>query len=68
MFWPSFNAALAVGAAQQRAVLNTTLSLCGCTLMVFVFSQLIRGKFKMVHPCPSPPVPRLLLSSSHCAA
>jgi ammonium transporter Rh len=48
MFWPSFNAALGVGAQQQRAVLNTTLSLCGSCLMVFVFSQLIRGKFKMV--------------------
>jgi len=48
MFWPSFNGALAPGAQMYRAVMNTVLSLCGSCLMVFVFSQLIRGKFKMV--------------------
>lgn len=52
IFWPSFNSAGAATAeAQQRAVLNTLLSLCACTTMVFTFSTLFdkKGKLDMVH-------------------
>jgi len=48
MFWPSFNAAMTSGAQQQRAVINTMLSLAAACFVVIVWSQRIRGKFKMV--------------------
>lgn len=39
MFWPSFNGALAEGAAQERCVLNTVLSLTGSVLMAMFVSR-----------------------------
>ena len=38
-FWPSFNAALLVGASQQRAVINTTLSICASAVVSFALSK-----------------------------
>lgn len=52
LFWPSFNSAGAgTHVAQQRAVLNTLLSLCTCTTVVFTMSSLFdkKGKLDMVH-------------------
>jgi ammonium transporter Rh len=42
IFWPSFNGALA-GDAQQRAVINTVLSLVGSAMGGFLGSQNLRG-------------------------
>ncbi|CAJ0588983.1 unnamed protein product [Cylicocyclus nassatus] len=52
VFWPSFNAAAASPAdARQRAIVNTFLSLCACTITTFIFSQAVdkHKKFDMVH-------------------
>uniref|UniRef100_A0A1I7XIS0 PH domain-containing protein n=1 Tax=Heterorhabditis bacteriophora TaxID=37862 RepID=A0A1I7XIS0_HETBA len=52
VFWPSFNAGVAEPAdARQRAVCNTFLSLCACTVMTFLVSQAVdkHKKFDMVH-------------------
>jgi hypothetical protein len=50
-FWPSFNAALLTGAAQHRAVINTTLSICASVVTSFAFSRAIHGgtRFDMEH-------------------
>jgi ammonium transporter Rh len=50
MFWPSFNGALCVANAQERAVVNTLLSLCGSCVVAFIASHVFRGhhKFFMV--------------------
>ena len=40
IYWPSFNAALAEGDAQHRAVINTYISLCASTLATFIVSAL----------------------------
>ncbi|GAB1603225.1 ammonium transporter Rh type C-like [Argonauta hians] len=51
-FWPSFNSAAAANSVlQQNAILNTLLSLCACTLVVFALSSLThkKGKLDMVH-------------------
>lgn len=50
-FWPSFNAALLSGAAQHRAVINTTLSICASTVTAFLLSKAIHGgrAFDMEH-------------------
>jgi hypothetical protein len=50
MFWPSFNGALCVANAQERAVLNTFLSLCGSCVTAFLASHIWRRerKFHMV--------------------
>eukprot|EP00298_Acanthocystis_sp_HF-20_P009312 c18235_g1_i1.p1 GENE.c18235_g1_i1~~c18235_g1_i1.p1 ORF type:complete len:478 (+),score=169.97 c18235_g1_i1:58-1491(+) len=50
MFWPSFNAAMADGSRQHRAVLNTVLSLTGSCISSFIFSGLLRPEnlFSMV--------------------
>lgn len=50
MFWPSFNAALADGAGQQRAVLATIFSITASVAAGFGFSALFRPehKFSMV--------------------
>jgi len=50
MFWPSFNGALASGAAQHRVVVNTVLSLCGSCITAFIFSGILRpsGKLNMI--------------------
>jgi len=52
MYWPSFNAgSVAEGDAQQRALLNTFISLCGCTMATFAMSALLTPskKFSMEH-------------------
>ena len=41
MFWPSFNAALAQGDDQHRAVLNTYYALCACTIVAMACSALV---------------------------
>lgn len=50
-FWPSFNAALAGGDDQHRAVINTYLSLAASCVATFAISALIhkQGKFTMEH-------------------
>jgi ammonium transporter Rh len=48
LFWPSFNAALAVGADRHRTIINTLLSVCASAMTAFAFSRLLRGgKFEM---------------------
>ena len=42
-FWPSFNAAALSGADQQRAVVNTVLSLCASAVTSFALSRSIHG-------------------------
>ncbi|XP_055606693.1 ammonium transporter Rh type B-A [Uranotaenia lowii] len=51
IFWPSFNSALVDGAEQERAIINTYLSLAGATVTTFVISALVshEKKFDMVH-------------------
>uniref|UniRef100_A0A1I8FIC8 Ammonium_transp domain-containing protein n=1 Tax=Macrostomum lignano TaxID=282301 RepID=A0A1I8FIC8_9PLAT len=50
LYWPSFNAGLAVGDDKHRAVINTYLSLAACTLVAFAVSSLFeKGKLEMVH-------------------
>ncbi|VDM56648.1 unnamed protein product [Angiostrongylus costaricensis] len=52
VFWPSFNSATAEPTdARQRAVCNTLLSLCACTIVTFLVSQATdrHKKFDMVH-------------------
>ena len=50
IFWPSFNGGGADGDEQQRALINTYLSLAACTVITFAISQLVdnKGKFNMV--------------------
>jgi len=43
IFWPSFNGALSSGNAQQRAIINTYLSLTGSCIAVFVASPMFRN-------------------------
>lgn len=47
MFWPSFNGALAAGAAQHRVVVNTVLSLCNSCVGAFIASKLLRPHHKL---------------------
>jgi len=47
MYWPSFNAALAVGLQQQRAIINTTLSITASCLVSIYVSRAIKGKIDM---------------------
>lgn len=51
LFWPSFNGGAGTGDEQHRALINTYLSLCACTVVAFAFSQLVesKGRFNMVH-------------------
>ncbi|XP_058130450.1 ammonium transporter Rh type A [Anopheles ziemanni] len=51
IFWPSFNSALVDGADQERAIINTYLSLAGATVATFVLSALVSHEHKldMVH-------------------
>ena len=47
-FWPSFNGAMATGAAQHRVVVNTVIALCGSAAAAFTASSWLRGgKFDM---------------------
>jgi ammonium transporter Rh len=50
LFWPSFNAGLAEGDAQHRAVINTYYSLAACCVTAFAVSALVskEHKFDMV--------------------
>ena len=41
MYWPSFNAAMAPGDDQHRAVLNTYYALCSCTIVAFACSAMV---------------------------
>lgn len=49
VMWPSFNAAIASPDGQNRAVVNTFISLSGSTIVTFLCAQLLhKGKFDMV--------------------
>jgi len=50
LFWPSFNAGLAEGDAQHRAVINTYYALAACCVTAFAVSSLVskEHKFDMV--------------------
>lgn len=43
LFWPSFNGVLAVGIAQERAVINTLISITASTLTACYVSRCYRG-------------------------
>jgi len=47
IFWPSFNSALAVGNAQQRAVINSYVALASCCVVAFAVSTLVHPKDKL---------------------
>ncbi|XP_063904863.1 ammonium transporter Rh type A isoform X3 [Zophobas morio] len=51
LYWPSFNAIEAPGDGQQRAVINTYLSLAACCVTTFAISIILshEHKFDMVH-------------------
>lgn len=51
IFWPSFNSVLLDGHDQQRAVLNTYISLAAATVTAFIISAITshERKFDMVH-------------------
>ncbi len=51
LFWPSFNAGLAEGDAQHRAVINTYYSLAACCVTAFAVSALVSKEqtFDMVY-------------------
>ena len=48
VFWPSFNALLASGAARHRAVINTYLSLMSSTVTTFVVSGILGERQDLV--------------------
>lgn len=47
MYWPSFNAILASGMAQQRAVINTVFSISASALVSIYISRVMVGKIDM---------------------
>ncbi|XP_046626706.1 ammonium transporter Rh type B isoform X1 [Neodiprion virginianus] len=51
LFWPSFNSAALHGDDQQRAIINTLLSIAGSCVAAFATSALVskNNKFNMVH-------------------
>ncbi|XP_028044921.1 ammonium transporter Rh type B isoform X2 [Monomorium pharaonis] len=51
LFWPSFNGAALTGDDQQRAVINTLLSISASCVITFAVSALVSkdNKFNMVH-------------------
>ncbi|XP_015835085.1 ammonium transporter Rh type A isoform X3 [Tribolium castaneum] len=51
LYWPSFNAVELTGDGQQRAVMNTYLSLASCCVTTFAVSLIFskNHKFDMVH-------------------
>jgi ammonium transporter Rh len=52
IFWPSFNAALATpGAGQQRAVVNTILSISASTVTAFAVSFVVSSERKLEMVC-----------------
>ncbi len=42
LFWPSFNAGVSTGSRQERAVINTLLSISTSAFLVFAISPLLR--------------------------
>ena len=51
LFWPSFNAALVVGNAQTRAVVNTYYSMTGSVIAAFIFSMFFTANRKLSMVC-----------------
>lgn len=50
LFWPSFNSAALTGDDQQRAIINTLLSISASCVTTFAVSALVsNNKFNMVH-------------------
>lgn len=50
LFWPSFNSAALKGDDQQRAIINTLLSISASCVITFGVSALVsKEKFNMVH-------------------
>ncbi|KAG7197375.1 hypothetical protein KM043_018482 [Ampulex compressa] len=51
LFWPSFNSAALEGDDQQRAIINTLLSISASCVIAFAISALVskENKFNMVH-------------------
>ncbi|XP_034184192.2 rhesus blood group-associated glycoprotein Rh50 isoform X5 [Osmia lignaria lignaria] len=51
LFWPSFNSATLEGDDQQRAIINTLLSICSSCVIAYATSALVSkdSKFNMVH-------------------
>lgn len=51
LFWPSFNSAALEGDDQQRAIINTLLSISASCVIAFATSALVSkdSKFNMVH-------------------
>ncbi|XP_077261192.1 rhesus blood group-associated glycoprotein Rh50 isoform X4 [Temnothorax americanus] len=51
LFWPSFNGAALTGDDQQRAIINTLLSISASCVITFAVSALVSkdNKFNMVH-------------------
>jgi len=50
IMWPSFNAAIAANAiGQQRAVINTFLSIISSTIATFVVRRIVERRFDPVH-------------------
>ncbi|XP_070517722.1 rhesus blood group-associated glycoprotein Rh50 isoform X2 [Cardiocondyla obscurior] len=51
LFWPSFNSATLTGDDQQRAIINTLLSISASCVITFAVSALVSkdNKFNMVH-------------------
>ena len=47
IFWPSFNSALVDGAEQERAIINTYLSLAGATIITFAISSFVAHDHKL---------------------
>jgi len=51
LFWPSFNSASLTGDVQQRAIINTILSISASCVIAFATSALTskNNKFSMMH-------------------
>lgn len=50
LFWPSFNSAVAVDEGQNRAIVNTVLSIASSCITTYIISTLVgKGKLNMVH-------------------
>jgi len=47
VYWPSFNSALSVGVAQQRAALNTFYAITSSALTAVFISRSVRGQQRM---------------------
>lgn len=49
IFWPSFNAAMALPEDRFTVLLNTIVSLCAACATTFLMSSSLHGKFDVVH-------------------